>query len=47
MIVQITAARFCHTELVALADNFGGKPGFVPAHEPCGVVAACHQIQAW
>jgi D-arabinose 1-dehydrogenase-like Zn-dependent alcohol dehydrogenase len=39
MIVQIKAAGFCHTELMALAGDFGGKPGFVPGHEPCGVVA--------
>jgi alcohol dehydrogenase, propanol-preferring len=39
MIVRIKAAGFCHTELMALAGDFGGPPGFVPGHEPCGVVA--------
>lgn len=30
MIVQIKAAGFCHTELMVLARDFGGTPGFVP-----------------
>lgn len=40
MIVKITCAGFCHTELMALNGDFGGPPGFVPGHEPCGVVVA-------
>jgi D-arabinose 1-dehydrogenase-like Zn-dependent alcohol dehydrogenase len=38
MIVKIKAAGFCHTELITLAGGFGGPPGFIPGHEPCGIV---------
>lgn len=40
MLVKITCAGFCHTELMALNGDFGGSPGFVPGHEPAGVVVA-------
>jgi D-arabinose 1-dehydrogenase-like Zn-dependent alcohol dehydrogenase len=40
MIVQIKAASFCHTQLMVLASSFGGPPGFVLDHEPCGIVVA-------
>lgn len=39
ILVRVKAAGFCHTDLMALNNEFGSQLPFIGSHEPAGIVA--------